>query len=342
MLPASQGPLAPLACPQVAAWLTRQAQLGLARNTLGAYARALAEYSDFCQAQQLDVATATRNHVAAYVHYLATRPVARRRDPSHLGLANATMHQRLVAVRLYYDYLQEQQVREDNPLQRSFYTPGKGFGGIRRGLLPHYQKLPWIPSDDQWQAILGAAQAESARNRFMFALAYDAGLRREELCALQTGDIDPTHRLLSLRAETTKTRRARVVPYSLPTSTLYAGYLAQRRQLSRERGPLFLSESHRNRGRPLTIWTWSKTVQALAHRAGVPQFTTHTLRHLCLTDLARAGWQLPEIAAFAGHRSLESTMTYIHLSGRDLAAKLSQGMAAIHTWRLQTMQQLFT
>ena len=47
----------------------------------------------------------------------------------------------------------------------------------------------------------------------------------------------------------------------------------------------------------------------------VPQFSTHTTRHLCLTDLARMGWQLHAIATFAGHRSTESTLTYIHLSG---------------------------
>jgi integrase len=40
----------------------------------------------------------------------------------------------------------------------------------------------------------------------------------------------------------------------------------------------------------------------IGDRADVPQFSTHTLRHLCLTDLARAGWELHAIATFAGHR----------------------------------------
>lgn len=326
--------------PHLGTWLTMQVHLGLAPATLLAYARALLDYVNFCQAHVIDHPTATREHIAAYVHDLATRPVEHKGKPLRYGLANATMHQRLVAVRLYYDYLQEDSQRDDNPVKRGVYTPGKGFGGSRRGLLPHYQKLPWIPSEDQWRAIMTAAQAEPVRNRLMLALAYDAGLRREELCALHTGDIDPTHRLLSLRAQTTKTRRARVVPYSVPTGQLYAVYLHQRRQLSRERGALFLSESRRNRAQPLTMWTWSKVVHALAHRAGVPQFTTHTLRHLCLTDLARAGWDLHEIATFAGHKSLETTLQYIHLSGRELADKLARGMDSIHAWRAQTMLTL--
>ena len=39
---------------------------------------------------------------------------------------------------------------------------------------------------------------------------------------------------------------------------------------------------------PITLWTWSKIVRRLANAAELPQFSTHTLRHLCLTDLARA------------------------------------------------------
>ena len=47
-------------------------------------------------------------------------------------------------------------------------------------------------------------------------------------------------------------------------------------------------------------------VRRIAIGAGVPQFSTHTTRHLCLTDLARMGWELHTIATFAGHRSTET------------------------------------
>lgn len=66
----------------------------------------------------------------------------------------------------------------------------------------------------------------------------------------------------------------------------------------------------------------------------MPAFHTHTLRHLCLTDLARSGWDLGDIAQFAGHRNPQTTLLYIHLSGRDLASKLDDSMAAIHAQRI--------
>ena len=110
-------------------------------------------------------------------------------------------------------------------------------------------------------------------------------------------------------------------------------YLDRRRVVGQKRGRLFLSESRRNYSAPLSIWSWSKIALRIARHAGVPRFTTHTLRHLCLTDLARAGWDIHEIAAFAGHRSVQTTLLYIHLSGRDLARKLTATMAQIHTRR---------
>ena len=104
-------------------------------------------------------------------------------------------------------------------------------------------------------------------------------------------------------------------------------------RVSRE-GALVPSESRRNRAGPVTIWTWSKVARRIALAANLPRFSTHTPRHLCLTDLARMGGELHAIATFAGHRSIETTLQYIHLSGRDLSAKLNSSMAHIHAWRI--------
>lgn len=75
-------------------------------------------------------------------------------------------------------------------------------------------------------------------------------------------------------------------------------------------------------------------VRSIAMRAGVDAFSTHTLRHLCLTDLARSGWELHQIASFAGHVKTDTTQRYIHLSGRDLADRLASGMSQIHADRI--------
>ncbi|MEK2474220.1 site-specific integrase [Streptomyces noursei] len=331
---------------RAAEWLQVWTDLGRAPRTIDAYARGLAEYLQVCERENVDPVAANRAHVAVFVRELTTRPSRRGTNvlaiDSGAGLANATLQQRLVPVRLFYDFLIEEGLRESNPVGRGRYTPGRRFGGHQRGLVPRLTKLPWIPGEQQWLDVLSVFRDEPIRNRVMLALAYDAALRREELCSLRTDDLDPAHRTLRIRAETTKNRLERVVPYSATTGALLSHYLAHRATLSRARGPLFLSESRRNHAEPLTLWTWSKVIRRVALAAEVPRFSTHTTRHLCLTDLARMGWELHAIATFAGHRNTDSTMTYIHLSGRDLAEKLNQGMEQIHSWRVDMLARLGT
>jgi site-specific recombinase XerD len=294
----------------------------LACNTLDAYSRGLERYFRFLVQLHSSCVSATRAEVGLYLASLQT---------DGARLSNATIQQLLTVVRLFHAYLMEEGVRTNNPAAHSH---------TGRPLIARHHKLPWIPNEDDWHSILHAARQEPIRNRVMLAFAYDAGLRREELCSLRTDDIDPSRRTLRIRAETTKGRRERVVPYSVSSSELLHGYLLHRRTLGQSRGPLFLSESRRNYTQPISIWSWSKVILAIARRARVERFSTHTLRHLCLTDLARAGWDIHEIAAFAGHRSIQTTLLYIHLSGRDLSAKLAACMTQIHARRTQMLAEV--
>src|SRR6266481_6046086 len=315
-------------------WLKFQSTRGLAANTLDAYGRDLDTYLRFLESAGVEFQSVIRSTIGAYVQDIAQRPASRvlkAKPEVRTTLSNATLQQHLTVIRLFYDYLVEEKVCARHPLRPPI-------GG--RSLIQRHHRLPWIPSDEQWQSILKACKQEPLRNRVMLAMSYDAALRREEICSLEVADIDPAHRLLRIRLEVTKNRRERVVPYSLGTSELFSRYLEMRRELSRERGPLFLSESRRNYGKPISIWTWSKTIARVAGRSNLPRFTPHTLRHLCLTDLARANWDIHEIATFAGHRSLQTTTLYIHLSGRDLANKLARGMAEIHARRVTAMSEV--
>ena len=58
-----------------------------------------------------------------------------------------------------------------------------------------------------------------------------------------------------------------------------------------------------------------------------------------LTDLVRADWDTHEIAFLAGHLSIQTTLLYTHLSGREFASKLEHGMAEIHAWRTRVMKE---
>lgn len=320
-------------------WLRFQI-IRLSANTVRAYGNALEDFLLFCANLGIDPIKAGRDHILLYIRDLSERPVPsgykKRRVQGTTGYALSSQKQRLTAIRLFFDFLVEENVRDTNPVGRGRYVQGSSARG-KRGLIPTVSHLPWIPTDDEWRHLLDIASGKSIRTRFMLALGYDTALRREELCSLQIRDIDPAFRTIHVRAETTKGKRGRVVIYSPVTDDLFHRYLAHRRTISREDGALFLSESPRNYGQALSFETWGKEVRKLRDLAGIPNFTPHTLRHLCLTDLARSGWDLHEIATFAGHRSIQSTLVYIHLSGRDIASKLQKGMDEIHAWRTREM-----
>lgn len=319
--------------PHARRWLEIEAKLGRAPNTVAAYARDLDDYLAFCARAAVPVLDATRADIATYVDDMAHRPNIRGKRVVYLhsgvGLANATMQRRTVVVRLFYDFLIDEEARLNrrNPADRGAFSPGRAFGGARpRRLLPRYERLPWVPGDDEWAAIVRVVAAESLRNRAMFALCYDGALRRSELVALETRDIAFPHRQVTIRPEITKNGRGRVVMYGAVTAELLRRYLDQRADAAIRGGVLFRSESNRNRARPLTVNAWDKVVQRIAREAAVPQLSTHTLRHLRLTDLARCRNDIHAIAAYAGHRSLETTKLYIRLSGGEIAERVRATM----------------
>jgi integrase/recombinase XerD len=301
-------------------WLVMRAQFGLAANSIDAYARALNSYFAFSSKEEIKPEQSNRAEIAKWINSERVR-----------GLANATLILRLTALRLFFDYLVEENDRPNNPVFRGGATLGYGSTMFRSpGPIRRLRKLPWIPTDEEWQRILDVTRSDSLRDRTMLALAYDGSLRREELCSVAVGDLDFSRRLLAIRAETTKTKCGRAVPYSTATSALLCQYLNRRRTMRIELDAMFLSESSRNRAVPITPYTWTKVVEGIAKRANLPKLTTHTIRHLRLTDLARVGLDIHEIATIAGHRVLQSTHIYIHLSARDLMQAVERSICALH------------
>ena len=186
-------------------WLQLQVHLQLAPKTIDAYGRSLNDFLDFCQRSRVIPEAITREQVTLYVHDLAHRPNPRGTNVLSIehgqGLSNSTMQQRLTVLRLFCDSLVEQHLRQDNPVGRGHYVPGKAFGGVRdRKLLPHYHKLPWLPSDEQWQTVLHHLKGEFLRNQVMLLLAYDGALRREELVTLELRDFDFAYRQIRVRS----------------------------------------------------------------------------------------------------------------------------------------------
>lgn len=85
------------------------------------------------------------------------------------------------------------------------------------------------------------------------------------------------------------------------------------------------------RGQPLSADGVDEILSGARRRAGLETATCHQLRHTCLTRLREAGMALEAVQAQAGHRSIESTRIYLHLTDDWLAREYRRAADLIDT-----------
>jgi integrase/recombinase XerD len=136
--------------PHTREWLKFQAARGLAANTIEAYGRDLDRYLGFLETENIPFHSVIRATIGAYIRsitQLEVPRVSRRGMEARSTLANATLQQHLTVVRLFHDFLVEERVCTRNPLRLLIGA---------RGLIQPHHRLPWIPSEEEWQNIRSA------------------------------------------------------------------------------------------------------------------------------------------------------------------------------------------
>ena len=156
------------------------------------------------------------------------------------------------------------------------------------------------------------------------------GLRRCEVLGLRLKDLwAGEHRVFVADG---KGGHQRIVSMSDRFFTAVGDYLDLERppDCSTERRR-FVVLKGRRRGQPLTAAGLDEIFAGARHRAGLDHGSCHQLRHTCLTRLREAGMALEAVQAQAGHRSIESTRIYLHLTNDWLADEYQRASALIDT-----------
>lgn len=164
--------------------------------------------------------------------------------------------------------------------------------------------LPTVLSGRQVLEVLGAI--ESIKHRTILTVAYGAGLRIGEVCALRVEDIDSRRMLLHVRDGKTGPR---VVMLSLQLLEVLREYWRR----ERPRGPLLFTA----RGRETALTPRAVTILLARVRKQLglgAHVTPHTFRHCFATHLLDLGTDLRTVQALLGHGSLRSTVHYLHVS----------------------------
>ena len=152
-------------------------------------------------------------------------------------------------------------------------------------------------------------------HRAMLLTLYSTGLRRAELTQLKVEDIDSKRMMIRVRKG--KGSHDRDVPLSSKLLEVLREYWRWKKPTTY----LFPSDYQKRVGQPVSdkvIWWLCKKA---AREAGIhKRVSPHTLRHSYATHMLEAGADLRTIQVLLGHKKLEDTAIYLHLSKRHLTA----------------------
>jgi site-specific recombinase XerD len=177
--------------------------------------------------------------------------------------------------------------------------------GVRR---KHTGKLPEIYSREELGRLFEAAS--DLQHRVFLMTTYAAGLRLSEARHLKPVHIHSERMLI--RVEQGKGQKDR---YTLLSPQL----LEHLRRYWKERRPGEWLFPNQKRTGPVLRGTAQKAFYSAKRRAGLKRGRgIHTLRHSFATHLLEAGVDLRSIQLLLGHKSLQTTSLYLHVTEKKL------------------------
>ena len=166
--------------------------------------------------------------------------------------------------------------------------------------------LPFVPTKDEVREFISTIP--DLRVKTMVAVMYSSGLRIGEVCHLRYEDIE--RRNMRIHIPHSKNRSDRYAMMSNLALDLLTKYWFS---CGRPMGYLF--PQRKNPEKPVDTFYLSRHIHAHEERLGWPRrLTCHSFRHAYGTHLYENGTDLYTIKALMGHRSLNSTLIYVHLS----------------------------
>ena len=244
------------------------------------------------------------------------------------GLSARTIARRLSTVSGFYACLV---ARGDtpvvtSPVPRGLATRRQG-GSVKSRTVPLVRvprTLPKILSPVEIDALVGALR--TWRDRAIVDAMLLGGLRRCEVLGLRLTDIHVADRRVFVVDG--KGGHQRFTPMA---NRFFAsvGHYLERERPDTATDRVFVVLKGRRRGGPLSADGLDEILTGARARAGLERGTCHQLRHTCLTRLREAGMSLEAVQAQAGHRSIESTRVYLHLTNDWLAEQYQQAATLI-------------
>jgi site-specific recombinase XerD len=223
---------------------------------------------------------------------------------SFAHLTPATRSRKQASLSSFLKWAVQQELIDHNPVDR----------------ITRVQPDPPAPrpvSRQEAEAVLNSVPTSRLRDRLLFTLLFETGMRIGEALALYVDDLDLTpddERMTVLG----KGKRRRTILLDDPALVnLLKRYLRKHRY---QHGPLF--RAHKNsRGGPISYQAAQQLWAKYCKQVGVT-CSLHQLRHAHATELINDGVSLATIRKRLGHKNMQTTLRYAEQSDEVADAEL--------------------
>ncbi len=263
----------------------------LARNTILSYENDLVRYARFLLkngfSSPVDISA---DEITDFIALL-----------SEEGLEPSTRARMLVAIRMFYRYLETEKIL-------------KGPNPCAVIDQPRLQRmLPAELSPEQVDSLLRAEEGDtllSVRNRAILETFYATGARVSEVSTLKLLEVDLDQQKIRLFGKGSKQR---LTPLGRAAREALGYYIDRRNELDKGRGNpyFFLSRT----GKQLKRENIYRIVVAAAKKAGITKDVyPHLLRHSFATHMLSGGANLRAVQELLGHANISTTEIYTHVA----------------------------
>jgi integrase/recombinase XerD len=270
----------------------------LSDNTTQAYGGDIADFLEYCEANEKDPLKITPEFLEQYNYQLRVLQ----------KLETASVARKMQAIKCFYKFLLIEQRIEDDPTR--FLKSAK-----------LAQKIPTQLTREEMTRLLSfpAETYEEIRTLAIIDLLYAAGLRVSELINLRLENVNTKEGWVLAFG---KGGKQRFVPIHAEACRRIENFLqarevkfASKTQVGSE---LFLGKNGKKLSR-VSVW---KDLESLGRKANLSQpLHPHLLRHTFASHLLQGGADLRSLQEMLGHANLTTTQIYTHLDVTDLKEK---------------------
>lgn len=232
------------------------------------------------------------------------------------GLSATTVNRRLACLHHFFEFAIDEcgDDNQANPLVWRWHRVKEG------------KALPRDVKDADVERLFACIR--HSRDRLMFRLMSEVGLRVGEVARLQVSDLVRGRQAgegarLRVRG---KGQKERVVPLTVDLVQQWDEWLAQRPQVVT--GAVFVTR----RRQGITVRGIQERLSHYGHQAGV-QFTCHQLRHTFGRRMAEMEMPLPSLSKVMGHAQVTTTQVYIAGAAMDVRADYEAAMGSLEAQR---------